>query len=76
VVEVTDSLGNAVPGTAVRWSQVEGGGTLAPTLSSTDQSGRAVSTYRLPLTAGTFHVVAELLANGATVRFDVTAAAR
>ena len=39
VVRVTDAFGNGVPGVAVTWTVLSGGGTLTPTAPTTDASG-------------------------------------
>lgn len=73
IVEVNDSLGNPVPGATVRWSQVNGSGTLSPTVSTTDALGRAVSVYQLPSAPGTYQVRAELVGTEAGVLFEAVA---
>ncbi len=59
-VAVADAFGNPVRGAQVRWSEVQGGGTLSPAASLTDEQGRASTSYRLPFLAGNVNVVAEV----------------
>jgi hypothetical protein len=73
-VLVTDEFGNAVSGVQVRWTEVEGGGTLDPAVSPSDVTGRARSTYRLPAAPGVFHVLATVNGLPDTVTFTATAA--
>lgn len=73
IVEVSDSLGNPVPGASVRWSPVNGHGSLSPTASTTDPLGRAVTVYSLPAVPGTYQVRADLLGTEASVIFEVVA---
>ncbi len=73
-VRVTDEFGNPVSGVQVRWSQVEGGGTLDPAVSPSDVTGRARSTYTLPAVPGVFHVIATVNGLPDTVTFTATAA--
>lgn len=47
VVEVRDATGNAVPGVAVAWVIGTGGGSAAPTTSTTDASGQAGTVWTL-----------------------------
>lgn len=47
MVRVEDAHGNPVPGAAVSWSVVEGGGSLAPASSRTDAGGRAEAVWTL-----------------------------
>jgi hypothetical protein len=47
IVAVLDGQGNPVPGTAVAWVVGAGGGTLSPTNSTTDASGRAGAAWTL-----------------------------
>lgn len=75
VVDVSDSLGNVVPGATVRWRELEGGGVLSPATSLADQFGRASTVYRLPAVPGWYRVIAELPGTDAFVTFEVTASA-
>lgn len=44
-VRVLDQYGNPVIGTSVAWAAVTGGGTVSPSLSASDASGRAASQW-------------------------------
>lgn len=53
VLEVRDEFGNVVPGVAVTWSVALGGGTLVGAAGTTDDAGRAQTSYVLgPLAGG------------------------
>jgi len=47
VVEVVDGSGNAVVGAAVTWVVTAGGGSLAPPTGTTDENGRASTSWTL-----------------------------
>jgi hypothetical protein len=47
IIAVLDAQGNPVPGTAVAWVVGEGGGTLAPTSTTTDALGHASAAWTL-----------------------------
>jgi hypothetical protein len=51
-VKITDRFGNGVPGVAVAWSVTSGGGTVASTSSTTDDSGTARVTWTLGTVLG------------------------
>ncbi len=53
VVQVNDAGGNPVTGAPVTWVVTGGGGTLDPSTSTTDASGRASSVWTLGSTPGT-----------------------
>jgi hypothetical protein len=72
VAVATDRFTNLLPGIAVRWSEVQGGGVLSPTTATTDALGRAATVYRLPTTAGTVNVVAEIPGTAISQVFSAT----
>jgi hypothetical protein len=47
VVQVLDNSGNGVPGIAVTWSNVAGGGTIAAAAGSSDANGRLAARWTL-----------------------------
>jgi hypothetical protein len=49
---VSDAYGNRVPGAAVTWAAVQGGGTLTPVSPVTDAQGTARARWRLGTTVG------------------------
>lgn len=73
-VSAADSYGNLLGGITVRWSEVQGGGSLNPLLSTTDVLGRATSRYTLPSTPGFYNVVADI--PGTTLSTVFTAEAK
>ncbi len=50
VVELRDAAGNAVPGAEVQWTVDSGGGSVLPSSSLTDASGRAQTRWTLGAT--------------------------
>jgi hypothetical protein len=74
VVSVTDQLGNALPGVMVRWSILDGGGTLGQESTTTDINGRSSVGYTLPLLPGVAHVRAEVNGSAVGTTFTATAA--
>lgn len=52
VVKVTDQYGNAVSGTDVVWSVTSGGGSVAPTNTTTDATGQAKTSWTLGSASG------------------------
>jgi hypothetical protein len=72
VVRVTDAYGNPVRGAGVTWISTGGGGSLSPTIASTDSLGVARATWTLGITPGAHAATAS--AAGATVSFAATAA--
>jgi hypothetical protein len=58
VVQVQDAAGNGVPGRNVNWVIVSGGGSVQPTTSVTDASGKAFTVWTLGPVAGTNTVTA------------------
>lgn len=74
VVSVTDEFGNALPGVTVRWSILDGGGTLGQESTTTDINGHSSVTYRLPVFPGTAHVRAAANGSGVGTTFSATAA--
>jgi len=73
IVTVRDQFGNALSGVPVQWSEVDGGGILEPATTTTDATGRARVTYRLPQTVGTARVEARVQGVAAPVTFTATA---
>jgi hypothetical protein len=53
LIEVRDARSRAIPGVPVTWSVVDGGGSLAPSASSTSMVGRADASWRLGSALGT-----------------------
>jgi hypothetical protein len=75
-VQVTDSKGNPAAGVSVTWSVLSGGGSIAPTTSSTDNSGMASAQFTLGPSAGQQQAQAEVSGlAGSPVQFTETAAA-
>jgi plastocyanin len=72
VVRVTRG-GNSVVGTTVSWSVTDGGGSVNPTSSATDNGGMASTTWTLGAAAGDNGVQASVSgANGSPVAFTAT----
>jgi hypothetical protein len=74
-VKVTDATGAAVSGVTVTWTVTDGGGTVAPTTSTTDASGRAITVLTLGATIGPQAVTASVVSVGSPAVFTVTATA-
>jgi hypothetical protein len=75
-VQVTDTKGNSAAGVSVTWSVLSGDGSIAPTTSTTDNSGIASAQFTLGPSVGQQQAEAE--ANGlagSPVQFTETAAA-
>lgn len=72
LVRVTDVYGNPVRGAGVTWMSTGGGGSLSPTIASTDSLGLARATWTLGIAPGAHAATAA--AAGATVSFAATAA--
>lgn len=74
VVRVRDAAGNVVPGVLVTWGVIDGGGSVAPTTSTTDANGLASTTWTLGnLTTATDSTqLARATAVGAPVNFVAT----
>lgn len=72
-VTVRDEFGNALSGVSVQWSEVDGGGILEQATTTTDATGRARVTYRLPQTVGTARVEARVQGIAGPVTFTATA---
>lgn len=72
-VIVRDEFGNALSGVQVQWSEVDGGGVLDQVTTTTDATGRARVTYRLPETVGIARVEARVQGVPAPVTFTATA---
>ena len=65
--------GSAVAGTTVSWSVTDGGGSVNPTSSATDNAGMASTTWTLGATAGDNGVEASVSgATGSPVAFTAT----
>lgn len=73
VVEARDAYDNPVPGVAVTWSVVEGGGSVSPQTSITGPDGRASTQWTLGTLAGDNHQVRATLPGGQTATFFATA---
>ena len=63
VVRVQDSFGNNVPGAAVTWTVIAGGGTTTPPNGSTDAAGQASTQWTLGSVGGTHRVQADVGTN-------------
>jgi acetyl esterase/lipase len=76
-VVARDVGGRPVPGMSVRFTVVDGGGSVTPSQAVTDADGKAVATdWTLGHTAGANSLEAELIASpGVTVRFHAMAVA-
>jgi adhesin/invasin len=74
VVEVIDEAGNPVVAAAVTWVVTAGGGTLSPTTGTTDDSGRAATTWTLGATVGT-NTAQAIVSGVGQAEFTATAAA-
>jgi hypothetical protein len=74
VVQVLDASSNPVPSVAVAWVIGSGGGTVTPTTSVTDASGRASAAWTLGASPGTNSVSAVVSGIG-VVEFHATATA-
>jgi hypothetical protein len=72
VAIVGDQYGTLLEGITVRWSEVHGGGLLTPTLTTTDDQGRAMTVYRLPGVPGPANVRAEIVGTALSVTFVAT----
>lgn len=70
-VRVTDQDGNALPDITINWGIVQGGGSVQPASSVTDDKGIARTTWTLGSVLGTNHVI-EAVA-GASVRAEIGA---
>ncbi len=76
VVEVRDASNNPVlAGIAVDFSVTSGGGSVSPTSTTTNASGRAQTSWTQGLIAGPGTARATLVATGGFVTFNATAAA-
>ena len=73
VVEVRDGNGNALPGIAVTFVVLTGGGTLSDTTSTTDADGQAASTLSLGAAPGTNTVEVSAAGISETVTFTAEA---
>lgn len=80
VVQVQDSLGNAVAGASVTWTRTLGTGTLRSSLSSTPSfvtgvDGQTANEYILGSTVGATDSIKASIGSGASVMFAATALA-
>ena len=74
VVRVTDAAGNPVSGVSVTWAVTVGGGTIAPSASTTNGVGEASATHTLGLVLGTHTATASTAGlSGSPVTFSATA---
>lgn len=72
-VVVKDALGNAVQGTSVAWAVTQGGGAIAPAVSTSDASGTASAVLTLGPAAGANAVTATAAGlTGSPVTFSAT----
>lgn len=60
VVRVTDAYDTPLPGVTVQWAVLDGGGSIAPTVTTTDPAGEARAWHSLGLALGEQHVRAWL----------------
>jgi adhesin/invasin len=74
VVEVHDAGGNAVPSVAVTWVIGVGGGSVTPTTSVTDASGRANAAWTLGASPGA-NTVSAVVSGIGVAEFSATATA-
>jgi hypothetical protein len=74
VVQVVDAAGNPVVAAAVTWVVTRGEGTLSPTTGTTDDSGRAATSWTLGPTAGT-NTAQAIVSGVGQAEFTATAAA-
>jgi hypothetical protein len=74
VVEVRDAGGNAVPSVAVTWVIGVGGGSVTPTTSVTDASGRATAAWTLGASPGG-NTVSAVVSGIGVAEFSATATA-
>lgn len=74
VVKVFDDQGQPFPGASVTWAIISGGGVLTNTTTTTDASGQAHATYRLPAVADSTDVkIGATVPDIQTVTFTETA---
>ena len=59
-VKVKDAHGNGVAGVSVAFTDGGAGGTLSPTMATTDSSGIATTSYTIGTKAGTVHITASV----------------
>jgi hypothetical protein len=71
-VSVTDRFGNPLTGVAVTWTVTSGGGTVTPTSSVTDATGRTGTSWRLGNAAGAQTITASVAGTTGAV-FTATA---
>jgi len=74
VVQVLDASSNPVPSVAVAWVVGAGGGTVTPTTSVTDASGRASAAWTLGSSPGS-NTVSAVVSGIGVVEFHATATA-
>lgn len=72
-VTVTGPGNQPYPGASVTWSVVAGGGTVHPTMATTDAQGRATTAWTLGSSLGPQTVTAEVAGLGTNVTFSATA---
>jgi len=75
VVKVTDQFNNPLPGAAVNFSIVSGGGSLGSPSATANGSGHAQTALTLPTAAGTVRVRASATGVSTPVEFTITATA-
>jgi hypothetical protein len=73
-VEVRDAAGNAVPGVAVAWVVGTGGGSAAPSTSTTDAAGRAGTVWTLGSAPGA-NTLSAVVSGIGVAEFGATATA-
>lgn len=74
VVAVTDADGNPVSGAAVTWVVTAGGGSVAPTTSTTDAQGQAATSWKLGRAVGA-NTVEAVVSGVGSATFSATAVA-
>jgi hypothetical protein len=72
-VQVVDTFGNGVTGTAVAWAVTSGGGSVSPSTSVSDSTGLAATVYTASSTIGAATVTAAAATLlGSPITFSVT----
>ncbi|MBL0937322.1 MAG: hypothetical protein IBJ03_00395 [Gemmatimonadaceae bacterium] len=74
-VRITDNGGSPVGGVVVTFTVTEGGGTVTPSVDTTDNQGNAGTRWRLGNTAGTQRVSASVAGVSTAATFTATASA-
>jgi hypothetical protein len=74
-VTVLNAQGTAAAGIQVTWAVASGGGSVAPTTSTTDANGHASTTFTLGAAVGTQSVTATVANPSSSATFSATASA-